>query len=213
MSELPRCGWKPDDPLLVRYHDEEWGVPAWDDRFLFEHLVLEGAQAGLSWLTILKRRAAYQRAFAGFDPTVIAVFGAEDVARLVGDPGIIRNRKKIESVVTNSRAVLKVREEFGSFAHYLWRFVGGRPIQNGWRTLAEIPTETAESRAMSADLKQRGFRFVGPTSCYALMQAVGMMNDHLVTCFRYGRFSGTRSGASSPGLGLDEAFRASKDTT
>jgi DNA-3-methyladenine glycosylase I len=171
--------------LYVSYHDEEWGVPVHDDRLLFEFLVLEGAQAGLSWLTILRKRDGYRRAFAGLDPERVAAFGPRDVERLLADPGIVRNRLKIESAIANARAFLRVREEFGSFASYVWRFVGGETIHNEWRTMAEIPAKTTEAEHMSADLKTRGFRFVGPTICYAHMQATGMVNDHTVDCFRY----------------------------
>jgi DNA-3-methyladenine glycosylase I len=181
-----RCEWAPPgDPLYLAYHDEEWGVPSRDDRHLFELLVLEGAQAGLSWSTILQKREGYRRAFAGFDAEAVARFGARDVERLVGDTGIVRNRAKIESAIANARAVPAVVAEHGSLAGYLWGFVGGEPVQNEWRTLAEIPAETAESKAMSRDLKHRGFRFVGPTICYAFMQACGLVNDHVVTCFRH----------------------------
>jgi DNA-3-methyladenine glycosylase I len=180
-----RCGWGLGDPIYVAYHDREWGVPVHDDRLIFEFLVLEGAQAGLSWLTILKKRDAYRRAFAGFHPEKVARFDTRQKAALLGNPGIVRNRMKIESAVGNARVFLKVQEEFGSFDAYAWRFVGGRPIQNAWRTLSEMPAETAESKAMSKDLKQRGFRFVGPTIVYSHMQATGMVNDHLVGCFRH----------------------------
>jgi DNA-3-methyladenine glycosylase I len=181
-----RCEWVPEaDPLYVAYHDEEWGIPSHDDRHLFEMLVLEGAQAGLSWATILKKREGYRRAFAGFDPAEVARFGAADVERLLQDTGIVRNRLKIESALANARATLAAREELGSLDAYLWGFVGGAPIRNEWRTLGEIPAESAESRAMSKDLKRRGFRFVGPTVCYAFMQAAGLVNDHVVSCFRY----------------------------
>jgi DNA-3-methyladenine glycosylase I len=180
-----RCGWGLGDPLYVAYHDREWGVPVHDDRLIFEFLVLEGAQAGLSWLTILKKRDAYRRAFAGFHPEKVARFDTRQKAALLGNPGIVRNRMKIESAVGNARVFLKVQEEFGSFDAYAWRFVGGRPIQNAWRSLSEMPAETAESKAMSKDLKQRGFRFVGPTIVYSHMQATGMVNDHLVGCFRH----------------------------
>ena len=181
-----RCPWAPEaDPLYVRYHDEEWGVPSHDDRHLFEMLVLEGAQAGLSWSTILRKREGYRRAFAGWDVDRIARFTEADVERLMGEPAIVRNRAKIESAITNAKAAIDVRDEHGSLGPYLWGFVDSVPIRNGWRTLDEIPAETAESRAMSKDLKRRGFRFVGPTTAYAFMQAVGMVNDHLVDCFRY----------------------------
>jgi DNA-3-methyladenine glycosylase I len=190
-----RCEWAGKlDPLYLRYHDEEWGVPSHDDRHLFEMLVLEGAQAGLSWSTILRKREGYRRAFAGFDPEKVARFGAARRERLLQEPGIVRNRAKVEAAVLNALRTLEVRKEFGSVDAYLWGFVGGTPIVNRWRTLAELPSETEESRAMSRDLKRRGFRFVGPTICYAFMQAVGMVNDHAVTCFRHRELS--RSGAN-----------------
>jgi DNA-3-methyladenine glycosylase I len=181
-----RCGWSGSDPLYVRYHDEEWGVPVHDDRTLFEFLILEGAQAGLSWITILRKRDAYRDAFDGFDPARVARFDGRKVSQLLRDPGIVRNRLKIESAVANARALLRVQEEFGSFAAYQWRFVGGRPRQNRPRTLREIPARTEESDALSKDLKRRGFGFVGSTIVYAHMQAVGMVNDHVVGCFRQG---------------------------
>ena len=184
---MSRCAWAPEgDPLYVAYHDEEWGVPSHDDRHLYEMLVLEGAQAGLSWSTILRKREGYRRAFAGFDPEVVARFGDADKERLLGDAGIVRNRLKVESAIANAQHVLEIQEAEGSLADYLWSFVGGRPIVNRFRELREIPAETEESRAMSKDLKRRGFRFVGPTVCYALMQSTGMVNDHVVSCFRYG---------------------------
>lgn len=181
-----RCSWAGSDPLYVQYHDEEWGVPVYDDTKLFEFLVLEGAQAGLSWITILKKREAYRKAFRGFDVERVARFGAKDQERLLNDAGIVRNRLKLESAVRNAKAFLKVREEFGSFAEYQWRFVDGRPLVNRWRSLAEVPARTEISDALSKDLKQRGFNFVGSTIIYAHMQAVGMVNDHLVSCFRHG---------------------------
>jgi DNA-3-methyladenine glycosylase I len=180
-----RCAWPGGDPLYRAYHDREWGVPVHDDRLLFEFLVLEGAQAGLSWLTILKKREAYRAAFSGFDPETVAGFGRAKVAELLADPGIVRNRLKVESAVANARSFLEVQEEFGSFDAYQWRFVDGRPIRNAWRSMAEVPSSTPVSDAMSRDLKQRGFRFVGSTICYAHMQAVGMVNDHIVDCFRW----------------------------
>ena len=186
MDEIQvRCPWATDDPLYIAYHDREWGVPLHDDRALFEFLVLEGAQAGLSWLTILRKRETYRRAFDGFAPAAVARFDEARVAALLGDPGIIRNRLKINSAVGNARAFLKVQDEFGSFAAYMWAFVGGRPIVNRWESLRQVPAQTAESRALSQDLKRRGFSFVGPTIMYAHMQAVGMVNDHLVGCFRH----------------------------
>ena len=180
-----RCGWAGEDPLYVAYHDEEWGVPVRDDRVLFEFLILEGFQAGLSWITILRKREAFRRAFAGFDPKKIARYGGRDRLRLMKDEGIVRNRAKIAAATENARAFLAVQEEFGSFSDYAWRFVGGRPIRNRRSTLAEVPAETDESRALSKDLKERGFRFVGPTIVYAHMQATGMVNDHVTTCFRH----------------------------
>lgn len=185
-----RCAWAGQDPLYHAYHDQEWGVPVHDDRLLFEFLTLEGAQAGLSWLTILRKRPAYRQAFAGFDPQAVAAFGPEQVAGLLANPGIVRNRLKIESAIGNARAFLKVQEEFGSFDAYQWRFVGGQPLQNARQSLADIPASTPESEALSRDLKKRGFRFVGGTICYAHMQAVGMVNDHTVDCFRWAQLGG-----------------------
>jgi DNA-3-methyladenine glycosylase I len=180
-----RCDWVPEDnPLYVAYHDEEWGVPTHDDRELFELLTLEGAQAGLAWITILRKREGYRQAFAGFDPATVARFKPRDVERLMADAGIVRNRLKIESAVNNAARVLEVQEELGSLDAYLWNFVEGAPIMGTWRTSAEIPAETVESRALSKDLKRRGFRFVGPTVCYAFMQAVGLADDHVAGCFR-----------------------------
>ncbi|MCP4656982.1 MAG: DNA-3-methyladenine glycosylase I [bacterium] len=180
-----RCAWAGDDPLYVDYHDREWGVPVHDDRLLFEFLILEGAQAGLSWITILKKRENYRRAFDDFDAERIARYREAKVRKLLADSGIVRNRLKIRSAIGNAQAFLAVREEFGSFDRFIWRFVGGRPKQNAWKSLSEIPATTAESDAMSKELKRRGFKFVGPTICYAFMQAVGMVNDHTVDCFRY----------------------------
>jgi len=180
-----RCDWVGNDPLYRTYHDREWGVPVHDDRLLFEFLILEGAQAGLSWITILKKRDAYRAAFAGFDPEVVAGFDGAKVAELLANPGIVRNRLKVESAVTNARSFLKVQEELGSFDAYQWRFVDGSPIRNAWRSIREVPANTPVSDAMSRDLKRRGFRFVGSTICYAYMQAVGMVNDHTVDCFRW----------------------------
>jgi len=183
---MRRCEWVPEgDPLYVAYHDEEWGVPSRDDRHLYEMLTLEGAQAGLSWAPILRKREGYRRAFASFDAEAVARFGPRDVERLLADPGIVRNRLKVESAVENARRVLEVREELGSLAAYFWSFVDGEPLVGRWGTLGEIPAQTEESKAMSRDLKRRGFRFVGPTVCYAFMQAVGLVNDHVVDCFRY----------------------------
>lgn len=185
MSDRRRCEWAGNDPLYLAYHDEEWGVPVHDDRRFFEMLCLEGAQAGLSWLTILRKRAHYRTAFDGFDPATIARYDEAKVAMLLTDPGIVRNRLKVEAFIRNARAFLEVQAEFGSFDAYIWRFVDGAPIVNRWRTLQELPTQTPESVAMSNDLKRRGFVFVGPTICYALMQACGLVNDHLVSCFRH----------------------------
>ena len=180
-----RCGWSGTDPLYVAYHDEEWGVPLRDDRALFEFLVLEGAQAGLSWITILRKRESYRAAFDGFEPAKVARYGEDRISALLADPGIVRNRQKVRSAVSNARAFLAVQKEFGSFAEYIWSFTSGRPIQNSWRTLDQIPSATPLAEAISRDLKSRGFRFVGPTIMYAHMQATGMVNDHLVTCFRH----------------------------
>jgi DNA-3-methyladenine glycosylase I len=184
-TETKRCAWPGADPLYVAYHDREWGVPVHDDRVLFEFLVLEGAQAGLSWITVLRKREAYRRAFDGFDPEKVARYDARKIARLLGDAGIVRNRAKIESAVKNARAFLAVQEAHGSFDAYQWRFVDGRPIQNRRRATKDVPARTRESDALSKDLKQRGFSFVGTTIMYAHMQAVGMVNDHLVRCFRW----------------------------
>ncbi|MCR9114622.1 MAG: DNA-3-methyladenine glycosylase I [Rhodobacteraceae bacterium] len=179
MSE--RCGWVGSDPIYEAYHDTEWGVPEWDSRALWEKLILDGFQAGLSWITILKKRENFREAFQGFDPDIIATWGEEDVRRLLGDAGIIRHRGKIEATITNARAWQQIEAEQG-FDTYLWRYMGGSPLQNRWTTLAEVPTETEISRAISKDLKKRGFKFCGPTIVYAFMQAVGMVNDHLTTC-------------------------------
>ena len=185
-DDRPRCEWGvSNDPLYLAYHDEEWGVPSHDDRHLFEMLILEGAQAGLSWSTILRKREGYRRAFAGFDPAVVAGFADADVERLMADSGIVRNRLKITSAIDNARATLELQAAEGSLESFLWGFVGGRPIVGRWSALREIPAETAESAAMSRELKRRGFRFVGPTVCYAFMQACGMVNDHTVGCFRW----------------------------
>ncbi|MEX2588282.1 MAG: DNA-3-methyladenine glycosylase I [Actinomycetota bacterium] len=185
-ASLVRCGWAAGGgPLEIEYHDHEWGVPNRDDRHLFEMLVLEGAQAGLSWSTILRKRQGYRDVFAGFDPVKVAAFDEDDIERLLAEPGIVRNRRKIESAVSNARAALKVVDERGSLAEFLWAFVGGRPVVNRRRSLGELPAETPESQAMSNALRERGFGFAGPTICYAFMQAVGMVNDHEVGCFRY----------------------------
>ena len=180
-----RCPWCEGSAMQRAYHDREWGVPVHDDRRWFEFLILEGAQAGLSWDTILKKREHYRRAFAGFDPRKVARFGSKHLRALMRNPGIVRNRLKIEAAVSNARAFLAVQREFGSFDRYIWRFVGGRPLRNRRRTMREVPASSAESDAMSQDLRKRGFRFVGSTICYALMQATGLVNDHLVSCFRY----------------------------
>jgi DNA-3-methyladenine glycosylase I len=180
-----RCPWAEGDPLLREYHDVEWGVPSFDDRHLFELLTLEGAQAGLAWLTILRKRDGYRRAFAGFDPAAVARFRPRTIDRLLQDPGIVRHRGKIESVVSNARVVMSIRREAGSFAKEVWNLGGGGQKRNAWRSPEEVPAETAGSREMSGALRRRGFRFVGPTICYAFMQAVGMVNDHLMGCFRH----------------------------
>ena len=184
-SQMVRCVWAGSDPLYQAYHDREWGVPVHDDRLLFEFLILEGAQAGLSWITILRKREGYRRAFAGFDPARVAAFDAADQAELLINAGIVRNRLKIAATISNARAFLQVQEEFGSFGTYLWHFVDGKQIQNVWRSSEDVPASTQVSDALSLDLKKRGFRFVGSTICYAFMQAVGMVNDHTVDCFRW----------------------------
>ncbi|HEY3489419.1 MAG TPA: DNA-3-methyladenine glycosylase I [Candidatus Deferrimicrobiaceae bacterium] len=180
-----RCPWAGEDPGMVRYHDEEWGTPQRDDRALFEFLILEGAQAGLSWSTILRKREAYRRAFLGFDPEKIARYADADMLRLLADPGIVRNRLKVKGAVRNARATLSLVEERGSLSDFLWEFVGGEPVVNAWRSMSEVPAQTDASRAMSRELLRRNFTFVGPTICYAFMQATGMVNDHLVDCFRH----------------------------
>ena len=187
------CAWAGNDPLMRRYHDEEWGVPAHEDRSLFEFLTLEGAQAGLSWSTVLRKRESYREAFAGFDPERVARFDSRRRATLLKNRGIVRNRLKIESTVSNARAFLDVQNEFGSFDRYVWRFVNGKPIQNRRMTLRELPARTTESDALSLDLRKRGFRFVGPTIIYAFMQAVGMVNDHEVSCYRHRELAGGRA--------------------
>ena len=186
---VPRCPWA-NTELYAAYHDEEWGVPLHDDRRLFEFLILEGAQAGLSWITILKKREQYRAAFHNFDPRKVARYDAGDVERLLNDAGIVRNRLKIAATIQNAKAFLAVQKEFGSFDRYIWRFVGGTPIQNRWTSLSELPARTAESDAMSRDLLARGFKFVGSTICYAHMQATGMVNDHLVSCPRHAELGG-----------------------
>ncbi len=189
-SEPTRCDWAGTDPEMVAYHDTEWGVPVHDDPVHFEFMVLEGAQAGLSWSTILKRRAGYRKAFAEFDAAKVARFTPARVEKLLLDPGIIRNRAKVEATVRNARAFLDVQEEFGSFDAYMWGFVGGRPKVNKWRRMAQLPPTSPESEALSKDLKRRGFGFVGPTIVYAHLQATGLVNDHLVRCFRYAELTG-----------------------
>lgn len=185
MAEKERCGWCGTDELYVSYHDEEWGVPVWDDRTLFEFLVLEGAQAGLSWSTILNKREGYRRLYDGFDPQLVARYDDQKRAELLTDPAIVRNRAKVAASIGNANAFLEVQAEFGSFSNYIWRFTDGAPIQNAWKTMAEIPAKTALAETISKDLKKRGFKFVGPTIIYAHMQAAGMVNDHVVSCFRY----------------------------
>jgi len=192
-KDTQRCPWAGTDPLYVDYHDSEWGVPIHDDRKLFEFLILEGAQAGLSWLTILKKRPEYRRAFDSFDPSKVSRYGTAKIERLLSNPGIVRNRLKVAAAVTNATAYLKVQERFGSFDTFIWQFVDGRPIVNHWSHMEHIPAETEVSKTMSRELKRRGFKFVGPTICYAFMQAVGMVNDHLVTCFRYREVHGFSS--------------------
>jgi DNA-3-methyladenine glycosylase I len=188
-DSLIRCGWA-ESPANIRYHDEEWGVPQHDDRVLFEFLILEGAQAGLSWSTILNKRENYRRAFDNFDARKVAKYDAGKVEALLGDPGIVRNRLKIAAAIQNAKAFLAVQKEFGSFDKYLWQFVGGAPIQNRWTSMKQVPAQTKEAEAMSKDLLRRGFKFVGPTICYAMMQAIGMVNDHLVSCHRYAEVGG-----------------------
>jgi DNA-3-methyladenine glycosylase I len=187
-----RCEWaEGGDALMLAYHDQEWGTPSRDERHLFEMLTLEGAQAGLSWQTILNKREGYRRAFAGFDPAKVARFGEEKIERLMRDPGIVRNRAKIDATIANARTVLAIRADVGPLSQYLWSFVDGQPINGKRRRLADIPAETAESKAMSKELKKRGLRFVGPTICYAFMQAVGMVNDHVAICFRWAELTGS----------------------
>jgi DNA-3-methyladenine glycosylase I len=194
-AEPIRCAWAAGGELERRYHDEEWGVPLRDDRALFELLILEGAQAGLSWSTILRKREAYRRAFARFDAAAVARYTARDVRRLLADDGIVRNRLKIEATIANARAFLALRREQGAFATYVWQSVGGQPVQNAWRAPRQVPAETETSRSLSRDLRRRGFRFVGPTICYAFMQAVGMVNDHTTDCFRWAELGGADRGS------------------
>lgn len=185
MDEVRRCNWSVSDPIYIKYHDKEWGVPVHNDRKLFEMIVLDGAQAGLSWLTILKKRENYRKAFDNFDPKKVAKYDKRKISQLLKNEGIIRNKLKVESAVTNAKAFLKVKEEFGTFDKYIWKFVDGKTKVNSWKTLKHIPATSKESDAMSKDLKVRGFKFVGSTICYAFMQAAGMVNDHTVDCFRY----------------------------
>lgn len=196
MPESARCPWAGTDPLSVAYHDEEWGVPSRDDRHLFEMLILEGAQAGLSWITVLRKREGYRKGFAGFDPAKVARFGPADVARLLADPGIVRNRLKVESAIGNAKAFLAVQKEAGSFSGWLWAFVEGRPVMNHFREMREVPAKTPLAERISKELLSRGFRFVGPTIVYAYMQAVGLVNDHLASCPR--RRAGLRPGRAAP---------------
>ncbi len=189
-----RCGWCGTDELYVAYHDEEWGVPVRDDRTLFEFLILEGAQAGLSWSTILNKREGYRRLYDGFDPQIVARYDEAKRSELLSDPAVVRNRAKVAASIGNAKAFLEVQTEFGSFSDYIWRFTDGRPIQNSWKTLAEIPAKTVLAEAISKDLKKRGFKFVGPTIIYAHMQATGMVNDHLVSCFRHSEVAAMSEG-------------------
>ena len=192
-KSIKRCAWAGIDPLYIAYHDKEWGVPARDDRRLFEFLVLEGAQAGLSWITILRKRENYRRAFDGFDPAKVAGYGPKKIRELLADEGIVRNRLKIESAIRNAAAFLHIQKEFGTFDRYIWKFVGDKAVQNRWRNLKELPAQTEKSDIISTDLKERGFNFVGSTIIYAFMQAVGMVNDHTVDCFRYRELCGKSS--------------------
>lgn len=187
MAEIKRCAWCSSDPLYQQYHDEEWGVPSYDDQHLFEMLILEGAQAGLNWLTILKKRQGYRKAFDHFDARKVARYTPKKIEKLLLNPGIIRNRLKVQAAVTNAQNYLEVKDEFGSFSDYIWQFVDGEPVINHWKNLKQVPASTKQSDAMSKELKKRGFKFVGSTICYAYMQAVGMVNDHTTDCFRYGK--------------------------
>ena len=200
-----RCDWALSSPPMLAYHDEEWGVPVHDERVLFERLTLEGAQAGLSWALILSKRAGYRRAFAGFDPEVVADFGPEDVERLMADTGIVRNRNKIESAVSNARVLRAVHDDGGSLAELLWSFVDGATVHNSWERLSELPAHTDLSKAMSTELRRRGFRFVGPTTCYATMQAAGLVNDHLVSCPRWAELGGGAARAGRQKAGRHKA--------
>jgi DNA-3-methyladenine glycosylase I len=192
MKEITRCPWPGDDPLMTAYHDREWGAPTHDDKKHFEFIVLEAAQAGLSWRTVLNKREGYRKAFAGFDPARVAKYGPKKIEELLKNPGIIRNRLKITSAVNNARAFLRVQDEFGSFDAYCWQFVSNKPKVNKWRRIEDLPATTPEAAAFSKDLKKRGFKFVGPTVIYAHMQAVGMVNDHIISCFRYREILGLR---------------------
>lgn len=195
--EKKRCGWNVfDDPLYRDYHDLEWGVPVRDDRTIFEFLVLESAQAGLSWATVLRKRENYRKAFGGFDPVKVAAFTPQDVERLMGDAGIIRNRSKIEAAINNAQRFFEIKKEFGTFSKYIWGFVGGKPLINRWKTVKELPVTTPESEQLAKDLKKRGFKFLGPTVVYAHMQATGMVNDHTVDCFRYQQIKESAFGKS-----------------
>jgi DNA-3-methyladenine glycosylase I len=185
-----RCSWAREDPLIIDYHDKEWGVPIHDDQLLFEFLILESAQAGLRWILVLKKRDNYRKAFKNFDPVKVARYDEDKIQELLNNPGIIRNRLKIRAAVANAQAVLEIKKEFGSFDSYIWSFVGGKTIKNRWNRLEDVPSSTLESEKMSNDLKKRGFKFVGPTICYAFMQAVGMVNDHMVDCFRHPEIDG-----------------------
>ena len=189
-NEKATCGWAGTDQLYIAYHDKEWGVPVHDDRKIFEFLVLESAQAGLSWITILRKRENYRQAFAGFDPVKVAQFDSKKVEELLQNPGIIRNRKKIESAINNAQRFLEVQKEFGSFDKYIWSFTGGRQLVNAWKDLSQLPATSPESDKLSKDLKQRGFKFLGSTTCYSHMQATGMVNDHITCCFRYKQVQG-----------------------
>jgi len=200
-----RCEWCGSDPLYVAYHDDEWGVPVYDDRHLFEMLLLEGAQAGLNWLTILKKREGYRKALHAFDPEKIAAYSQPDIQRLLANPGIVRNRLKIESAIKNARGVLDTVQEFGSFNSFLWRYVNNSPKQNAWNSLRELPSRTEQSDMMSNDLKKRGFSFIGSTICYAFMQSVGMVNDHIVGCFRYAEVKKMAQQGKSSGRGRPQA--------
>jgi DNA-3-methyladenine glycosylase I len=192
-DSVTRCGWVNDSPLYIEYHDREWGVPVHDDKVWFERLVLEGAQAGLSWYTILLKRENYRKAFDGFDPAKVAEYDEHKIEELLGNPGIVRNRLKINSAIRNAKAFLDIQKQFGSFDAYIWRFVGGSPIRNSWQQLSDVPATTPISEAISKDLKKRGFTFVGPTICYAMMQATGLVQDHVTSCFRHTEAASSRN--------------------